>query len=188
MSALKQRLPSWRLPAWIAPAQRNLTLYWQRLAPRERRLLTLAAVVAGAALIWLVLLEPALNTTARLRASLPNLRAQAAQVDVIIAEARELGQQAGIGATGTASTAGLTDSLRRAGLDDTASLTALDSRHWEVSFTQAPMESILLWLRDVPFELRLRATRAELSRSATEPARPGLVSGSVTLSAEEMPR
>lgn len=190
MNALTRRLRDYRKPERLDKLHRALAVQWQRLAPRERRLVSLAATVVAAAAVWLLLLEPALKTVTRLQATLPALRAQAAQVDVIIAEAQGLSREAGIGATLAPSTAALTDSLRRAGLIDTATLDALDSRTWEVGFAQTPMEPILLWLRDLPFELRLRATRADLGRSAGDDGKPvaGLVSGAVTLSAEELPR
>jgi len=190
MNAWRQRLRELRKPEWLDQTQRNAGLYWQRLAPRERRLVRLAAVVVAAALIWLVLLEPAIETTNRLRTNLPTLRAQAAQVEVVIAEARELGRQAGTGATFAPSTTALVGSLRRAGLEATTTVIALDAVNWEITFAGASMEAILLWLRDVPFELRLRATEADLSRSPGEDGQPvaGLVSGTATLAAAESPR
>lgn len=190
MTTLRQRLQGYRKPIWLEPLQRNAALHWQRLAPRERRLVWLATTMAALAVIWLVLLEPALETTSRLRASLPVLRAQAAQVEIVIAEARELSRQAGTGATFAPSTTALNDSLQRAGLSDSTTLAALDALSWEVTFVQAPLEPILLWLRDLPFELRLRAAEADLSRSPGEAGPPvaGLVSGTVMLTAAELTR
>lgn len=52
-------------PASSSAAPRTLAAWqarWLQLAPRERRMVTLAAAVVALALLWLVLLAPALRT------------------------------------------------------------------------------------------------------------------------------
>lgn len=61
--------------------------YWSSRAPREQRILTWLGVLVLLALIYLLLLEPALSGREQLRKSLPGLRNQLSQVQGM---AREL--------------------------------------------------------------------------------------------------
>ncbi|GAA5235094.1 type II secretion system protein M [Verticiella sediminum] len=171
------------LQARYGETRRAVATRWQRLVPRERRLVSLAATLAGVALTWQFLFLPAWRTTRAAADTLPALRAQAAQLDTVIAQARASNaRQARAGAP-----IGETDlaaSLTRAGLATHASVSR-EARHWQVTLRAAPIEPVLGWLRDVGTELRLRPTRVDLSRVADDAGAilPGLVSGGVDLSA-----
>ena len=67
--------------------------WWQGLARRERMLVAGAAVLVLAALVYLLAVEPAWKTRARLAAELPRLRAQAAEVEALAQEARQLAKR-----------------------------------------------------------------------------------------------
>src|ERR671933_749952 len=64
--------------------------WWVGLARRERVATLAAVVLALAALVFLLGIEPAWRTRARLASELPVLRAQAAQVEALRLEARRL--------------------------------------------------------------------------------------------------
>lgn len=170
--------------AWLRQTRRTALVHWQRLAPREQRLARLGATVVLLALVWLVLLEPAWQTTTRLRTALPPLRAQAAQLDAVIQEAQELKRQAGSDAAAPAQMQpALQASLAQAGLGAVATATTLSDKQWQVDLEHAPAEAVVLWLQGLPFELRVQATEVALQRPTGENGRPlaGMVSGTVSL-------
>ena len=182
--------PGWRerlrrpaTPAWWTQTRAQATRHWQRLAPRERRLLSWAGAIAAIALVWTLGIEPAWQTVTRLGTGLPALRAQAAQVDALIAEARTLQGAAAQGeATGDMPTE-LADSLRRAGLAEVVTLTAADANTWTAEVSAAPIEPLMRWLQDLPFALRMQPVTVELDRPVGDDGRPrsGVVSGAVSL-------
>lgn len=53
--------PASTSPASIRPALAALRAHWARMAPREQSLVLAAAAVLGLALLWWVLLAPALQ-------------------------------------------------------------------------------------------------------------------------------
>ncbi|CAN5504412.1 hypothetical protein BH10PSE17_BH10PSE17_25640 [soil metagenome] len=57
---------------------------WSAMVPRERRMVSIAGVVVGVAVFYLVLIEPAWNGKDRLERDLPVLRTDAAQVAGIV--------------------------------------------------------------------------------------------------------
>ncbi|MGN6389482.1 MAG: type II secretion system protein GspM [Burkholderiaceae bacterium] len=65
--------------------------YLHQRTPRERAMIGVAAVAVLLALIWFVLLAPALDGRARLERALPSLRQQAAELQAMSAEAKTLG-------------------------------------------------------------------------------------------------
>ena len=142
-------------------------------------------------LTWLILLEPAWQTTSRLRGSLPQLRAQAAQLDAVVQEARELKRQAGNDAAlSTPMPAALQASLAQAGLGDgLAAVNAVSASEWRVELDNAPVQALLMWLQGLAFELRLQASAVELERPVAENGKllSGSVSGTVTLTRAEQP-
>ncbi|MGE4337319.1 MAG: type II secretion system protein GspM [Pigmentiphaga sp.] len=171
-------------PAWWLGLRRQWDQSWQRLAPRERRLVALAATVAGLAIVWLLLFEPAWQSVNRWRSALPQLSAQAAQLDAILREARDLQRQAGKGQADASGMAeALDDSLLRAGLADVATLSQPAADRWTVALEHAPVVPTLEWLQTLPFELRLQAEGASLQRSADADGRllAGRLSGEIQL-------
>ena len=54
--------------------------FWDARQPRERAMLTWAALIVLTAICWLLLAEPALRGRARLHVQLPLLRQQSAQM------------------------------------------------------------------------------------------------------------
>lgn len=186
MNPLSRLLPHFQKPDGWLRLQRNASVQWQRLAPRERRLVTLAALVTGAAIIWLVLFEPAWNTLQRVRTELPSLRGQAAQLDTILAESRALQQRVGTAGTATPGEEAITGSLTRAGLQAHMVVTH-EANGWLVTLEQAPIEPTLMWLRDMPAELRLEAAHAALQRPAGDQGQTitGVVTGTILLAPPE---
>ena len=64
--------------------------WWIGLSRRERLATLAATALVAATLLYLLGVEPAWRTRARLIAELPRLRAEAVQVDALAAEAKKL--------------------------------------------------------------------------------------------------
>jgi general secretion pathway protein M len=64
--------------------------YWLARTDQERKFLAFGGAIAGVALVYALLLAPALEGREELRRSLPNLRQQAAQLQAMAAEASTL--------------------------------------------------------------------------------------------------
>ncbi|WP_447981449.1 type II secretion system protein GspM [Achromobacter kerstersii] len=77
----------------IDPALARARQRYLALAPRERRLVTGAGALLGAAVVFVTLIEPPLNTMRKLQAELPVLRGQAATVADLTTQARTLRQR-----------------------------------------------------------------------------------------------
>jgi general secretion pathway protein M len=173
-----------RMPGWALQASRTGAAHWHRLSPREKRLAGLAGVVVMTALIWVMALQPAMQTVERLGTALPRLRADAARLDAVIREARQLSaasrpQVLTAGQTPQA----LREALEQAGLAQTASVILASAGTWQILLDRAPVQEALAWLQDMPFVLRLQATEVSLHRSVDEQGRmlSGVVSGSITV-------
>lgn len=61
----------------------GLAVFWQQRSHRERRLLGMGGTVLALVLLWLLGVEPALDGRERWRKDLPQLRADAAEVQVL---------------------------------------------------------------------------------------------------------
>ncbi|HXF47680.1 MAG TPA: type II secretion system protein GspM, partial [Burkholderiaceae bacterium] len=61
-----------------------LAQFWGERAPREKAALLAGAAVVLAAIVYLLLIEPAATGIARLERSLPATRAQAAKLEALL--------------------------------------------------------------------------------------------------------
>ncbi|SSW66070.1 type II secretion system protein GspM [Achromobacter agilis] len=187
MTPLSQRLHA----AWhsvrkpLDPALARARQRYRALAPRERRLLTGAALVLGAAVVFVTLIEPPLNTMRKLHAELPTLRAQAATVADLSARATALRRQSATPAGAVPSPAELAASLERAGLP-AAQWTLGEPETGPgvlLTLTQAPSSVLLRWLDGAARDWGLGIQQVDLARATNAYGRPlpGLVNGKVTL-------
>lgn len=74
----------------MAQARGRLGAYWLARTEQERKFLSAGGAVLLLALIYAVLIDPAVTGRARLKAALPELRQQAAQMQALSAEASAL--------------------------------------------------------------------------------------------------
>lgn len=183
--------PLYRLQAaWHAarkpvdPALARARQRYQALAPRERRLVAGAALLLGAAIVFVTLIEPALNTVRKLQAELPALRAQAATVADLTAQATALRQRSAAPAGSMPSTPELAASLERAGLPAGQwTLADAEADGVELSLDQAPSSALMRWLDGAGRDWGLAISQVDLTRAANANGRPlpGLVNGKVVL-------
>ena len=183
--------PPYRLQAaWQAarkpldPALAGARQRYQALAPRERRLVAGAGLLLGAAIVFVGLIEPAANTVRRLQAELPALRAQAASVADLTAQAAALRQRAAAPAGGMPARAELAASLDRAGLPPGQwTLDDADGGGVALTLEQAPSSALLRWLDGASRDWGLAISHVDVTRAANANGRPlpGLVNGKIIL-------
>lgn len=159
--------------------------WWRVRSAQEQRLLQVGCAVVVAALIWALGLQPALRSIEQSRDRLPQLHADAAQVQAYILEAQALQRRHAGTIDTTQLTQALQTSLLRAGLDEAATLEETTGanaaiRQWEVTLFNAGAAQTMEWLAEMPYLLRLQTPIINLDRANVEGRdRPGHVSGRI---------
>jgi general secretion pathway protein M len=148
--------------------------YWIARTEQERKFLAVGAVVVLLALLYLVLLAPALEGRKQLRRSLPELRQQAAQLQTLAGEAQALAGQPVVEAAPLTREA-LAASMTARGLDP-ASLT-LTGEYARVQLTGVSFANVMAWLDDQRRDSRLNVQDAQFKALST----PGQVDATLTL-------
>lgn len=144
---------------------------WARLAPRERRSVTIVLVLLAGLLLWLLALRPAWQASRTLPVELQRLDAQWQQMQRLAAESRSLrgapavpaGQAA---AALRASTEALGDGAKLLVVGDRATLT----------LTGTPGDELQAWLQQAREGARARPVEVKLTRNPQ-----GQFSGSVVV-------
>ncbi|MBI2747845.1 MAG: type II secretion system protein M [Burkholderiales bacterium] len=138
---------------------------WAQLAPRERRLLGLALAVILAALLWQLLLAPALRTlrTAGTQAQAQALDAQLQQMQTLQAQAKALQQQAPLS---------YDDALRALNQATKQTLGAsaqisVSAERATVTLQAASADALAQWLTQSRLNARATPLEARLNRIAT---------------------
>lgn len=141
--------------------------FWSERAPRERTILALLALVVGVALVFLMLVEPAATGIARLERGLPQARAQAAQLDALLAEVKSLKARAQV-ATVSAQEArgGIEKSLAAAGLK-ASRIVPLSDGDIQLTFANVPYATWATWVATTERELGARTTSVVANGNAT---------------------
>ncbi len=133
--------------------------FWDRRTPRERGMMVAGGVLLLALLIWLLLVDPALDGRARWQKDLPALRADYAQMQA-------LAQQVGTvpsptTASRTADRASIERSLNDAGLKPQA-LNISDALV-RARFTDVSFSALTDWLQRAQRDSRLVVSEASVS-------------------------
>lgn len=131
---------------------------WQGLAVREQRAVSLAALVLGGLLVWLLLIQPPLQTLAYWQVETPKLRAQTQALEVLL---RDVGGPA----SGQPLEAALRQALDAGGLSEHYQLQAVDAA-WQLTFNDAPADEVMGWLLSSPRQFSLQVLEARLRRTA----------------------
>lgn len=154
------------------PAQ-GMRARWDALAARERRLIALAVGLISLALLWTLLIEPAWQGRARLRAELPELRAQVAQVEALVAESRRLGPTGGAEMPLPAIREELERSLGAAGIRTNLAQIEVRGDRIEMRFNDVPFAVWLAWLEGAQRSLRLRIVQVTAAREGAQGSTAG---------------
>ncbi|OAD41544.1 hypothetical protein LPB72_12335 [Hydrogenophaga crassostreae] len=152
--------PTGRRKATSSGLVERLTVRWQAMAPRERRAVSVAAWVIGLALLWWVLLGPAINTLRKAPSQHAALDAQLAQMQSMAASVEQLREQnsAPIPSRGAAQSS-LTQATGPLGA--TAQINVQGDRAILTLRGTAP-EALALWLNQVRVNARLVPVSAQL--------------------------
>ncbi|HYR35188.1 MAG TPA: type II secretion system protein GspM [Burkholderiales bacterium] len=148
--------------------------WWIGLSRRERLAVIAASVLVGAALLYLVGIEPAWRARNRLAAELPRLRAEAVELDALAAEAKNLKGRTRAPEAPAQTKAALGRMLAERNI--AVGTIRDDEDRLVVSARRADAAAWLAWLQEVSTELPLRVSSARLARVA-----PGVVDADVTL-------
>jgi general secretion pathway protein M len=146
-----------------------LKQFWSERAPRERAVLLLGGVLLVAAIVYLVAIEPAWTGIARLERSLPQQRANAAELEALLAEVKALKGRPAIAtmSAGDARSA-LEGSLSRAGLK-AARIVPLSDGDIQLQFSDVPVSRWAPWLANVERELGARSTAVTVTGREAAP-------------------
>ncbi len=147
------------LPAPLAELRQSASAWWRALALRDRRLATLASVVAAAALLWGLAVQPALRTLREVPAAIERLDTESQQMQLLAAESRTLRSAPPV--TPTQAAAALKAAAER--LDDKARLVVQGERA-TVKLTGIDGAALRSFLAEARASARARPVEAQLVR------------------------
>lgn len=162
----------------LAQLRQSLLLFMAARDARERKLLMLGALAIGLALVYLLLVEPALSGRAQLHKSLPALHQQVAQMRELADQARQLSNTAGVpSATQVVAPTreSITASLARSSLS--AQSVAVTGDFIKVDLQGMPFDRVITWLENLQSTSQVAVVDANVSAQAT----PGLVNATLNL-------
>jgi general secretion pathway protein M len=143
----------------------RLRAWWLGLARRERAMTAAAGTFVLLALLYLIAIEPAWKARERLGAELPRLRAQAAEVNSLAQEAKQLASRGTAVESAATAKVALEQSLARANLGGVG-VAVLDERRVAVSAKAVPVTQWLAWAEEAARESRLRIAVVRISRTS----------------------
>lgn len=147
------------LPPALQQRREQARQYWKARAPRERRALTLLAVLLAVAFVWMLFVQPAWRTLREAPAQLDRLDAELQQMQRLAAESQALRGAAPVSpaqaaAALKAATERLGDKGRLSMQGDRASLT----------LNGVGPEALRGWLLEARSAARARPVEAQLTR------------------------
>jgi general secretion pathway protein M len=155
-----------------------LKQFWLERAPRERMILGVGSAVLLLVAIYLLLVEPAWTGIGRLERSLPQQRAQAAELDALLGEVKGLKAQPQVATVSASEVKGAIEaSLARAGLKTTR-IVPLSDGDIQLSFANVPYGTWATWLAGIERELGARTTSVVVTG---KDATPGNVDAELAL-------
>ncbi|MGZ8253435.1 MAG: type II secretion system protein GspM [Burkholderiaceae bacterium] len=135
-----------------------LKQFWAERAPRERSILLLGGILLVAVIAYLIAIEPAWTGIARLEKSLPQQRANAAELEALLSEVKALkGRPAVATMSATDARGALEISLTKAGMKATR-IVPLSDGDVQLTFADVPVSKWAPWLAGIERELGARAT------------------------------
>jgi general secretion pathway protein M len=145
-----------------------LKQFWAERAPRERAILLAGGLLLAIVILYLLLIEPAWTGISRLEKSLPQQRANAAELEALLAEVKALKARPAVATMSAADARGaLEGSLTRAGIKATR-IVPLSDGDIQMTFSDVPVGRWAPWLAAVERELGARSTSVTIAgREAT---------------------
>ncbi|WP_229420586.1 type II secretion system protein GspM [Pseudoduganella albidiflava] len=155
--------------------------FWSARTEQERRFLAVGGIVVGLALVYAVLVDPALTGREQLRKALPQLRQETAEMQALAAQAAQLGAQAPVQVQ-PLSRERLTAALAARGLD--AQNLAVTGDYVKVDFKGVQFAGLVTWLDAVRRDERLAVQEAKIGTQGGKEDSAGLVDATLTLRQE----
>lgn len=131
------------IAAKIGELRERALAYWIARTDQERKFLTIGGIVVVLAIVYSVLIDPALTGRAELQRSLPALRQQAAQLQTLAAEAQALAGQPAPSVT-PMTREGLSSSMTQRGL--TAASLTMTGEYAKIQFNGVSFANLMSWL------------------------------------------
>lgn len=151
LARLRPRVPE----AW----RERALAFWSARNPREQALLGAGAAVLGIVVVYSLLWEPAADGRERLARTLPQLRAELAEMETLAQEARTLSASPAPALRGEALVSALRDGMAQHGLSATR-LAPVGENAVQVQFERVPFGAVAAWLSGVRQQQRLKVTEA----------------------------
>jgi general secretion pathway protein M len=148
--------------------------YWVARTDQERKFLTAGAIVVLLASAYLLLVAPAVEGRAKLRAALPQLHQQAAQMQALAQDATALASQPAP-QVAPMSRETLTSSMAARGL--TAQSLSLSGEYAKLQFNNASFANLVTWLDAQRRESRIAVQDAVITAQSAV----GQVDANITL-------
>lgn len=145
----------------------GLLQLWAERSRREKTVLLAGFAVLVAAIIYLLLVEPAASGIARLERGLPQSRAQAAKLESLLAEVRGLRGRAQVATLSAQETRSAVEkSLTSAGLK-AARIVPLSDGDLQLTFGNVSYAAWATWLAGAERELGAKATSVTANATGT---------------------
>jgi general secretion pathway protein M len=133
-----------------------LKQFWAERAPRERMILGVGGTVLLIVVLYLMLIEPAWSGISRLERSLPQQRAQAAELDALLGEVKAMKSRPQVAMVSPSEVKGAIEtSLARSGLK-AARMVPLSDGDMQLTFANVPYGTWASWLAGIERELGAR--------------------------------
>lgn len=134
--------------------QTSYTQMWERLAPRERRLIAAGLVLVTLALVWWLAIAPAVQTWRDSEAAHAKLDAQILQMQTLAAQAATLK------AIPPLSRSDMLKNLERSSQTLGKAVVTVQANRVQVSMSGVSPEALAAWLSEVRHSVRLLAAQA----------------------------
>lgn len=158
----------------IVKLRERAALYWLARTEKERNYLAVGGATVAGALVYMLLIDPAVTGIARLTKQLPELRVEAARMQALALEAGELARQPPTQVTPMNKEA-LTASLTARSLAPTS--VAMTGDYAKLQFTGVSFAGLYSWL-----DAQRREHRIEVNDLAVTASTPlGQVDATLTL-------
>ena len=141
--------------------------FWSERAPREQRILAIGGAVLAAIVLYLAFIEPAASGVAKLERLLPQTRAQAAQLEAMVAEAKALRSLPPAATPGSLDARSALDkSLDAAGLKPSRNV-PLANGDLHLTFVNVPYSKWTTWLAASERTLGVHAVAVSAKANST---------------------
>jgi general secretion pathway protein M len=147
-----------------AQLRESFDAFWEERTLSERRMLTLCALFVGAVLVYLILFAPALKGRVEAEKNLPQLHQEAAQMQALLAEAKQYASQAAPSITPMTKDS-LEAMLTQRGLPPAT--IAVTSDFAKVQLSNIPFATLASWLGEVQKIHRISVLDANIVPQAT---------------------